>query len=318
MRWLPPLLALVLLAPLVPASHGEGLVRDYSVCPTGPVCAPGSEARGLIGVPDVMPDGRPAGLVVILHGYGHKAESHRGHLAHLAAQGYVAVAMDYRGEGFPLANGSADTRAAIADLETQFSFPKRVLYSVSMGTAVAALLLPHESFDVWVDNEGLASLSETWAEAKAVAPAIPFGATASAQIEEECGGTPAEAPECYLARSAALHAAEFDLGGAVLTHGLNDGLVPYEQGREMLGALRAVGIPTDFYTVVRSSPGTEGTAITGYTPLGGMGLAGHGTESDDTHALTALSFALLDDVLSGSLVASDAEQVVDGELGTLP
>jgi hypothetical protein len=49
-----------------------------------------------------------------------------------------------------------------------------------------------------------------------------------------------------------------------------------------------------------------------------MGLAGHGTESNDAHALTELSFALLDDVLSGALVPSGQERVVDEGLGSLP
>lgn len=317
MRRLAPLLALVLLVPLAPATHGADTVSAYSVC-AGDACAPGTEATGLLAVPGSMAGG-PAGLVVILHGYGHKAESHRGHLGHLAAQGYVAVAMDYSGEGFPLGAGAADTRAAIADLEARFDFPKRVLYSVSMGTAVAALLLPHESFDLWVNNEGLAMLHETWAGASALAPSgNPTAVNARAQIEAECEGTPAQAPGCYLARSAALRAAEFDVGGVVLTHGLNDGLVPYDQGREMVGALRAQGIPSEFYTVVRSDPGGEGTTISGYTPLGGLGLAGHGTESNDAHALTQLSFRLLDDVLAGRLVPADNEHVVDAGLGTLP
>lgn len=317
MRWLPPLLALVLLVPLAPATHGAGLVHAYGVCPEEPGCAPEAEARGLVGLP--QGGGTPEGLVVILHGYGHKAESHRAHLAHLAAQGYVALAMDYRGDGFALTTGAADTRAAIRDLEASHAFPKRVLYSVSMGTAVAPLLLETEAFDAWVVSEGLAMLHETWAGASALAPTgNAYAVKARDDIERECGGTPAAQPECYLARSAALRAQDYDLGAAVLAHGLNDGLVPYDQGRALVGALRAAGIPSDFYTLVRSAPGGEGTTITGYTPLGGLGFAGHGTESNDAHAMTALSFRLLDDVLSGALVPSGAERVVDEGLGTLP
>lgn len=300
----PLVVAAALLLALVPATASEGAhVEAYSVS------VGGETATGLLGVPA----GEPLGLVVIAHGYGHNASSHAGHLQHLADQGWLGVAMDYRGSGFPLANGSADTRAAIADLDAQYDFPKRVLYSVSMGTAVAALVLPHERFDLWVDNEGLAMLAEVWAEAKAVAPAIPFGATASSQIEAECGGTPAHAPDCYLARSAALRASEFDLGGVILTHGVNDGLVGYNQGREMVTALRAEGIPSDHYTVLGCAAGGEGTTLTGYTPLGGLGIAGHGTESNDAHCLTKLSFALLDEALAGATVPSNAEHVVHND-----
>ncbi|HET6404355.1 MAG TPA: alpha/beta fold hydrolase [Candidatus Thermoplasmatota archaeon] len=315
MRLLALLLVLVLVAPLAPATHGASLVSPYAVCPTGGACHPKQMATGLLAVPE----GEPLGLIVILHGYGHNASSHRAHLGHLAAQGYVAVAMDYRGTGFPLAAGAEDTRAAIADLESRFDFPTRILYSVSMGTAVAALVLPHERFDVWVNNEGLSMLHETWAGAALLAPSgNPTAVKAKADIEAECGGTPADAPECYLARSAALRVAEFDVGAVVLAHGLNDGIVPYNHGREMVAALRAHGIASDFYTVVRSNPGGEGTTLSGYTPAGTLGLAGHGTESNATHALTSLSIRLLDEVLAGTLVPADRERVHDHGLGTLP
>jgi hypothetical protein len=302
-----PLLALALLVPPALA-----LVADYQV----------GGAHGLAG----SPEGAPKGFVLILHGYGHQAESHRAHLEHLAAQGWAGVAMDYTGPqaGFPLGAGAADSLAALRDLRAAHGLDDEptVLYSVSMGTAVAALVLPQltpeDRTTYWVNNEGLASLAETWAEAKAVSPGIPFGAVASAAIESECGGTPAQAPDCYRARSAALRAAEFPIQGAVLTHGLNDGLVPYNQGREMAGALRANGIPTEFWTVATCAPGSEGTTITGHATLGGRGVCGHGTESNDAHTLTALSFGLLDQVLEGSLVPADREHVVDGTLGTLP
>lgn len=303
-----PLAALVLLAaaPLVPATGGA-MVVPYAID------VDGETATGRLGVPA----GEPLGLVVLMHGYTHTSASHVGHLQHLADQGWLAVAMDYRGTGFPLAAGAADTRAAIADLDARHAFPTRVLYSVSMGTAVSALLLPHERFDAWVNNEGLSMLHETWAGAKALSPSgNPTAVNATRDIEAECGGSPAVAPDCYRARSAALRAAEFDVGSVVLTHGLNDGIVPYDQGREMVAALRANGIPSDFYTVV-GCPGGEGTTITGYTPAGPLGLAGHGSEANDTHCMTAFSFALLDDVLAGRLVPADRERVVDPRLQPL-
>lgn len=302
------LLLLVAAAPLAPAS---GAV-DFEVA-----VGDGEIAHGLL----ALPEGVPLGIVAILHGYGHKAESHRGHLEHLASQGYAAFAMDYRGEGFPLRAGADDTIAATQELMLAFPEVDLVaLYSVSMGTAVAGMVLAElPVFRHWVDNEGLADLAELHTEASLIAPANAFAAKAVADMEAECGGSPAAQPACYLERSAAMRAAEFAaLQGVVLTHGLNDGLVPYDQGREMQAALKVAGIPEDFYTVVRSAPGGEGTTLTGYTPLGGAGLAGHGTESDDGHALTALGLALLDDVLAGALVPSGRERVVDDGLGTLP
>ena len=310
MRRLAPLaLLLPLVAPIVPAEDAPP-VQDYALT------VGGQEARGLL----ALPDGEPSAIVVILHGYGHKAESHRAHLARLADLGYAAVAMDYRGEGFPLRAGADDSVAATRDLMARYPGVPVVLYSVSMGTAVAGMVLAElPVFDYWVNNEGLADLPKLHTEASLLAPANAYAAKAVADMDAECGGKPAQQPACYQERSAALRAAEFrNLKGVVLAHGLNDGLVPYDQGREMQAALKAAGIPQDFYTVVRGNPGGEGTTITGYGGQNVDGLAGHGTESNDAHAMTALSFALLERVLDGSLVPSGREHVVDREMGTLP
>lgn len=308
------LMALSLLQPV----HGSEapLVEDYWVS------VEGEQAHGLV----ARPLGEPTAFVVILHGYTHQAESHRGHLEALAERGALAIAMDYRGpvEGFPLAHGAAETDAAIADLADGQDFPLKVLYSVSMGTAVAGMVLADTPgfFDYWVDNEGLAMLHETWAGASAlVGTGNPTAVNAKAGIEAECGGTPADAPDAYVQRSAALRAPEFvGLKGAILVHGLNDGLVPHNQGREMQAALHAIGVPTDFYTTLRGHVGGEGTTLTGYAGGNVDGLSGHGTESDDFHTTTALSFALLYDLVEGdaSVLPTGREVVTDRDLGTLP
>lgn len=312
------LAALLLLAGIAPVSatlsEASVGVDDYYVIV-------GSEvATGLLGLPD-----DPAAadtLVVILHGYGHKAESHRGHLGAIAERGAIGVAMDYRGEGFPLRAGADDTIAATQDLLATYTNVENViLYSVSMGTAVAPMVLAElPVFDHWIDNEGLAMLHETWAGATVLAPANQFASDASRDIEAECGGTPATALPCYLERSAATRAGEFQgLKGVWLTHGIHDGLVPYNQGREMAAALRGVGIPADFHTVLRGETGGEGTTITGYGGMQVDGLAGHGSESNDAHTLTGLSFGLLYALLEGTLEApADREVVHDRGAETLP
>lgn len=310
------LLALVaLLLPLVPASGSSAGVQDYVVT------ADGESAHGRL----ALPAGEPKGLVVLLHGYNHDADDHDAHLAHLADEGFVAVAMDYRGahDGFPLLAGAHDTEAATRDLLARFGFEHATMYSVSMGTAVAGIVLADMPgvFDVWVDNEGLAMLHETWAGASALEPTgNPTAVTARAAIESECGGTPATAPEAYLLRSAAVRASEFrGLKAVILLHDTNDGLVPHNQGREMEAALAAQGIPTDFYTVLRGEPGHEGTSLTGYAGLNVDGLAGHGTEDDDAQAMTWISFAILDQVVTGAyeLPTAHGQFVVDRDLGML-
>lgn len=300
MRWL---LAVALLAPLLVPSPAGAVAESYVVT------VHGEPARGLL----ALPDGAPSTIVVLMHGYGHKSESHRAHLERLASLGHAAVAMDYRGEGFPLRAGADDTMAATADLMARFPGVPVVLYSVSMGTAAAGIVLAEMPvFSYWVDNEGLADLAELHTEASILAPVNAYAAKAVADMDAECGGKPAQQPACYQERSAATRALEFrGLRGVVLTHGVNDGLVPYDQGREMQAALRAAGIPNDFYTVLRGAPGGEGTTITGYGGQQVDGLAGHGTESNDAHTLTRLSFSLLEAVLDGSLVPAGREVVVD-------
>ncbi len=297
---------LLLLAPAMAQAHAEtGTVTDLTLT------VDGEPAHGLI----ATPAGAPTSIVIIAHGYTHQAESHRGHLAEAAARGAIAVAMDYRGpvDGFPLAAGAADTIAATRMLVDQYPDVPVILYSVSMGTAIAGMVLADmpDVIDWWVNNEGLSMLHETWAGASALQH--PAGAA----IETETGGTPATAADAYLERSAAKRASEFSgLKGVISTHGVHDGLVPYNQGREMKAALDAEGILNDFYTVLRGHAGGEGTTATGYAGFQVDGLAGHGSEGNDAHTLTALSFDLLYRVIDGDgdVLPAGRELVVDREI----
>jgi hypothetical protein len=315
----PGLLALALLLPVLatagPAA-APGAAADYFVA------SDGETAHGRV----ALPAGDARGLIVIAHGYGHQAADHDKHLEDLAALGFVAVAMDYRGaqDGFPLLAGAHDTEAATRDFLARFGLDHATLYSVSMGTAVAGIVLADMPgvFSWWVDSEGLSMLHETWAGATALSPSgNPTAVRAKAAIEEECGGTPATAAPAYLARSAAALAPRFSgLQGAILVHDVNDGLVPHDQGREMEAALVAIGVPTDFYTVLRGDVGHEGTTLTGYAGVNADGLAGHGNESNDTQAMTAISFRLLKDLVTGAYgpPSGHGQFVVDRDLGTLP
>lgn len=271
-----------------------------------------------------MPQSACKGIVVIAHGYGHAAGEHAGHLAHLADEGFAAIAMDYRGplSGFPLGAGIVDTIAAAHFVRTLCPDGPAYIYSVSMGTAVAGPVLASmpNFFSVWVDSEGLSQLTETWAEAKALSPANAFAKIASDAIEAECGGVPAQRPACYQERSAALRAGEFvGLKGVILAHAVNDGLVPYNQGREMQAALNKQGIKNDFFTVVRDSNGGTGTTLTGYASHSlDNGLTGHGTESVDTDTMTSLTFRLLDQVVTGTYgPIGGSETVLESDIGSV-
>lgn len=308
-RGLAVLAILLLAASMMPTFAQAASVEDYYV----------AGGHGLVG----RPAGTPVGLVVIAHGYNHTSASHAGHLQHLADQGFLAVAMDFGATpgGFQLGAGAAETKAAIADLDLQVpAGAPRILFSVSMGTTVAGMVLADMPgvFQYWVVSEGLSQLSETWAGAKVLAPVNTFAASAVRDIETECGGTPAEAPLCYQERSAVLRVPEFrGLQGVVVVHGINDGLVPHNQERETATALRAAGIPTDFVMVARGAVGGEGTTLTGYAGQNVDGFAGHGTESNDAHTLTAISFALLDRVATGDLVPAQRESLVDRDAGSV-
>jgi hypothetical protein len=286
----------------------------------------GRTAHGLIAVPAGTPDA----LVVVTRGYQHSAESHRNHLRWIAEAGAVGVAMDFEGDrfDFPLARGAAETLAAIAYVEGRFDFERRILFSVSMGTPVGAMVLVDlpDHFDYWVAAQPMANVLETYLEAKAICPAAPFAPAlsitckAASAIENETnGGDPAEFPP----RMAVTRVAEFSgLDGVIVIHGPNDGLVPYNQGRELNEALRASLHTTDFYTVLRGEPGAGGTTITGHAMLGGHddGLAGHGTESNETHTLTILSWDLTLRLLADdpSVIPANREFIVDRELGRSP
>ena len=47
------------------------------------------------------------------------------------------------------------------------------------------------------------------------------------------------------------------LKGIALVHGVNDGLVPYNQSVEFARAMRGTAVPTDFYSATRKAPGDQ-------------------------------------------------------------
>ena len=300
-----------------------------------------------------LPAGSPKGLVVFAHGYGHTSFSWIEHMKRAAREhGLVAVGMDYRGieitpdsnnDGLPESRGW-NAKAGAEDLvaAAQYfqglcrSVETTTLFGVSMGANMSGLAVAMAAterakdgsplFDYWFDIEGAVNVVETYAGARVLAPANGTAANALEDIEKEMGGPIEETPETYLDRAVVTHIDEIKASGVkgvVLVHGLDDGLVPYNQSREMSSLLLQARVPLDFYTVGRRSPQSEQeTTATGY--VGGQldpdyksPLAGHASEKSTTHIIMVTAFDRLWQLMDENEAPGVyREFFVDGELGT--
>jgi pimeloyl-ACP methyl ester carboxylesterase len=298
-----------------------------------------------------LPDTAPQGLVVFSHGYGHSSHSWKHHLRRVADQlDVIAVAMDYRGltflttekapgvpdtQGWDVTKGAEDGIAAARHFEEHCELDTIVNYGVSMGGNTSGLIAATDVrrgngdpvFDYWVDIEGATNVSETYTGARLLAPFNAFAAQAKSDIETEMGGTFEQQPATYLDRSVVTRTKDMKragLKGVVLVHGVDDGLVTYDQSRQMQAALRAVGIPAQMFTVVLKSDESEReTTLTGYLgsqldPNYRSPLAGHASEMSTTHIVSATGFERLAAIFAGDVPTCTHEYVVDGQVGTTP
>jgi len=306
----------------------------------------------------------PTQLVVYAHGYRNISDSWVCHLLDAAARGAVAVAMDYRGTGYTGApgdhrgwfvrEGAQDSiDAARFFLETYPSITTVGLLGVSMGgnasglAAAAGATRPGGAplFDYWVDVEGATNVAETYLEASLVQYAGgttgAYAAGAADDIEAQIGTTPDADPVAFatgLADLAVLtHAddiAASGLKGVAVVHGLDDGLVPYNQSRELVTALRALGMPTSMHTVLRrndwqnpDSSGDEAGTVLSSNAMGPVfgaageqypaPFAGHGWEGSSSHLVIKTGFDLLFALMNGTTQPANTEALVDSELGTV-
>jgi acetyl esterase/lipase len=327
--------------PSEPGRAGVPCTGSPATARTLTVTVDGEPATGLFAVPAVT----PRALVVFAHGYSHTAESWRSHLTRTAeTEGVIAVAMDYRGtevvdtsgevprsRGWPVTAGAADTVAAAQLFERRCpSVETIVVHGLSMGGNVSGLAVAAGAtrndgsplFDVWIDVEGATNVVETYQAARVLAPVNAFAADAVEDVEAETGGTFEQVPSAYRERAVVTRAGDIaaaGLRGAILVHGVDDGLVPYNQSREMAAGLHAVGVPAEVHTVLtREADSEPGTTISG-TVLDPSGLldpptAGHASDSSDTHTVAKAGFAALSAVLSGAEVRC-GEVVIDGLTG---
>lgn len=304
----------------------------------------GEPAEGIV----ALPRRAPRGIVVFAHGFGHTSASWRDHAARTAEEhGVIALAMDYRGteiippaepgdlpssRGWQVSEGAEDSIAAARWFERRCRTVEQiVVYGVSMGgnasgLAAAAGATRHDGtplFDHWVAIEPAVNVVEIYQGARILAASgNEFAAHAAEDIERQMGGTFEEVPDAYLERTVVARAPDIaasGLRGVVLVHGIDDGLVPTNQSREMQAAMRAVDVPTELYTVVTRGPESEaGSTLTGAV-LGATGasespFAGHASETSTTHTVGVTGFAVLDRLLRGDEVGC-GEHVVDGVTG---
>lgn len=284
-----------------------------------------------------VPADTPDQLVVFAHGYTNSSASWEAHLKEAAGKGAIAVAMDYTGlgpgpgyRGWPADAGSTDLIAAGRFFQQECSIQDVFLLGVSMGGNMSGLAVAKQPtrvdqptvplFDYWIDVEGVTNLVETYAEATAAGLFLPFAQNAADDIKAETsGGDPAELLErTVVARAPDVEAS--GVKGVIVVHGVDDGLVPYDQSREMAAALRVLGVPTDVFTILRRTdaeepPGHEQTTLTG-TVFDALGqrdpFAGHAWEGSTVHTVmrTALDrlYALM---IDPSVAPADREFLVD-------
>jgi pimeloyl-ACP methyl ester carboxylesterase len=283
-----------------------------------------------------LPDGRyalpataaPTQLVVMFHGHGNDSCSWRKHLQDAAARGAVAVAMDYvdrrpgvENYGWFMRRGAADSIAAARHFLAAYPSVTTVFaIGISMGGNASGLAMASHAtradgttplFDYWVDVEGVNNLSEEYGVIRAVAPALADAALAQQEIEEENGGTLEQVPDRYAELTNVSRGSEMStLDGAVVVHGVDDGLVTTDQSPQMAAALNAAGVPTHLYTIVlRPEDDTEPDSTVSCIPFSTVGLpcptrfAGHGWEGSDEHIVIRTGFGHLWALMDGAQVA---------------
>jgi acetyl esterase/lipase len=302
----------------------------------------GEQAWGLY----ALPASPPKGLVVFFHGYTHTAYSWEEHIKRTAAQdGVIAVAMDYRGQidlppepgttlrrsrGWQVSEGAADSIAAAQLFDRSCRLPTIVAYGVSMGGNASGLAVAARAkrstgaplFDQWFDVEGAVNVIEIYTAARTLAATgNALAANATADIEREMGGTLEQRPEEYTTRTVARRADDVKASGVMgvtMVHGVDDGLVPNSQSREMQSRLLALGIPTDFFTVgTRGSDSESGTTLSGsLVPGFDSPFAGHADEASTTHIVGNTGFERLSAYLQDGETPHCRDFVVDGTTQT--
>lgn len=302
-----------------------------------------------------LPDRPPLGIVAVAHGYEQTAWSmaepgeytSTGLLESLAADDdVIALSMDDSGQqdagpgstsarGWDVVQGASDLIRVTQLFDSQCQpagGPPLVntVFGMSMGGDTSGVAAASGAttagggplFGYWFDVSGVSDVAETWLEATAASPALAYAADAAADIEAEMGGTPVQQPGAYAAASPALLAGQMGssgIRGVVVFHAVMDGLVTSDEGAQMVAALQAARIPTDFYTALFQEPGASSATIDGdllslAVPGYSSPFAGHVDGIMMASALARLS-ALYGD---GQVPQGLSVTLSDGRLGTVP
>lgn len=297
-----------------------------------------------------LPAKQPKALVVYAHGFGHTSASWVEHMKTSAKEhGVIAVAMDYRGikispdsnkDGLPESRGwnamagAEDLIAAAQHFDKKCkSIEQIALLGVSMGGNMSGLAVALTGakniknsdgdplFDYWLDIEGAVNLTETYLTARAAGPANGTAAAAAEDIEAETGGPIESNPEAYQERTVVARMDDIDaagLKGVVVVHGVDDGLVPYNQAREIASLLAQNQIPTQMVTIGQKSEKSErdtsatGHAVSNVDPDYSSPLAGHASEKSTTHIVMVTAFDYLWQVLDEGMPNAYGEALVNG------
>jgi hypothetical protein len=259
------------------------------------------------------------------------SENSRGWPARKGAQDLIAAGKFFSAAcpfvrtivAFGVSMGGNMSGLAVAEQNFKAPPPSSCSYAPpgSYGVCVDVLLPPEPLFDYWFDIEGAVNVSETYNEARAVAPVNDFAADAEADIRAENGGETFEQnPQKYEDITVITKVNEIrraQLSGVIVVHGMDDGLVPYNQSREMVAGLRAMSIPTEDITVGQRDSGESGTTLTGNTGQD-FGTTGHASEKSTTHVIMRTSlgrlFALFDQAqppCDRKIVSSNGTDLLD-------
>ena len=336
--------------------HGKGKSHDRHSRPTPPPADPcvgnpsqvlelsysvkGQTTRALY----ALPAGKPKGIVVFDHGYGHTMYSWSAHIARTASTlGVIAIAPDYRGQvdspattagglpssrGWRVAEGADDSIAAVQMFDRLCGHNgTNVVYGVSMGGNTSGLVVaskPKDAkgkplFDYWVAVEPAVNVTETYQGARALAGVNEFAAHAQEDIEQEMGGSFEEKSQVYADRTVVNRTEDIaasGIKGVVIAHGIVDGLVTHDESRQLQLLLRAQEVPVTMAAFLTHSDKSEaGTTIDGYAPVPhDSPFAGHASETSTTQDVGVAGFAALAKLYSGTQF-SCGESLFDGATG---